>query len=72
MPGEEIFGVATSHVKADVLRHRSNGTVGFYGTTPITKQTVAQLATTKTSTQLRAELTDLQNALASLGMITVT
>ena len=50
----------------------SSDLVGFYGTAPIAKQTLAQQTGTKTSTQLRAELTALQNALASLGLITVT
>lgn len=46
--------------------------VGFYGTTPIAKATLAQQTGTKTSTQLRAELTALQNALHNLGLITIT
>lgn len=50
----------------------AGGVVGFYGTTPIAKQTVAQQATTLTTTQLRAELSALQNALAALGLLTVT
>ena len=46
--------------------------VGFYGTAPIAKASLAQLASTKTSTQLRAELTALQGALHNLGLITIT
>jgi len=46
--------------------------VGFYGTTPVVKATLVQLASTRTTTQLRAELSALQDALASLGLITVT
>lgn len=46
--------------------------VGFYGTAPIAKATLAQQTGTKTSTQLRAELTALQNALHNLGLITIT
>lgn len=51
---------------------RSGGKIGFYGlATPIAKQTITQLATTKTTTQLRAEVTAIENALAALGIITV-
>jgi hypothetical protein len=46
--------------------------IGFYGATPVVKATLEQLASTRTTTQLRAELSALQNALASLGLITVT
>lgn len=45
--------------------------LGFYGTVPIVKASVAQ-QTTKTSTALRADLTALQNAIANLGLLTVT
>jgi hypothetical protein len=45
--------------------------IGFYGATPIVKATLAQ-QTTKTTTQLRAEVTALQNALVNLGLIAVT
>ena len=50
----------------------STDKIGFYGATPIVKASLTQLASTKTSTQLRAELSALQNALANLGLITVT
>lgn len=46
--------------------------IGFYGATPIVKASVAQLATTKTTTQLRAEITALGDALHNLGLITIT
>ena len=48
-----------------------NTKVGFFGTTPTSKATLAQ-QTTKTTTQLRAELTALQNELVAKGLITVT
>jgi hypothetical protein len=52
---------------------RSGGKLGFYGlATPIAKQSVVQEASTKTTTQMRAELSALQDALAALGIITVT
>ena len=46
--------------------------IGFYGATPIAKATLVQSASTRTTTALRAELSALQNALANLGLITVT
>lgn len=46
--------------------------IGFYGATPIVQASLAQQTGTLTTTQLRAELTALQNALANLGLITVT
>jgi hypothetical protein len=46
--------------------------IGFYGATPIAKASLTQQASTKTTTQLRAELTALQNALANLGLVTIT
>lgn len=49
----------------------STDLVGFYGTAPIAKATLAQ-TTTKTTTQLRAEVTALQNALVNLGLIAVS
>ena len=46
--------------------------LGFYGTTPIAKASLAQQSSTRTTTQLRAELSALQNALHNLGLITIT
>ena len=46
--------------------------ISFYGATPIVKVSLTQLATTRTTTQLRAELTALQNALHNLGIVTIT
>ena len=53
------------------LGNSATDLIGFYGTAPIAKATLAQ-QTTKTSTQLRAEITALQNALVNLGLIAVT
>ena len=55
-----------------MLGNSTSDLVGFYGTAPIAKASLAQLATTATTTQLRAELSALQNALANLGLVTVT
>jgi hypothetical protein len=46
--------------------------IGFYGTAPIVQASLTQLASTKTTTQLRAELTALQGALHNLGLIVIT
>lgn len=46
--------------------------IAFYGGTPLAQVSLTQLATTKTTTQLRAELTALQNALHNLGLVVIT
>lgn len=46
--------------------------IAFYGATPLAKVSLAQQATTRTTTQLRAELSALQNALHDLGLVTIT
>jgi hypothetical protein len=46
--------------------------IGFYGKAPIVQATLVQAAGTATTTQLRAELTGLQNALHNLGLIVIT
>lgn len=65
--------VGTVNLEGSVTKiGASGGTLGFYGlAVPIAKQTITQLATTKTTTQLRAEVTAIENALAALGIITV-
>lgn len=50
----------------------STDKIGFYGATPIVKATLTQQTGTRTTTQLRAELTALQNALVNLGLIAVS
>jgi len=78
MPGEEVFGVATSHVKADVIAHRSGGTAGFYGTTPISIRSAGAQATslvgtassTAIDTKVKAALIEVMNTLAALGLWT--
>jgi hypothetical protein len=76
MPNEETFGVATSHVKADVLAHRTGGTAGFYGTTPISQRSGAAQATslvgtassTDVTSNMKAALIEVMNTLAALGL----
>lgn len=73
MPTEETFGVATSHVKSDVLQHRSGGTAGFYGTTPISQPSVTWPATaTATTTLNELKCQRLMTALVNLGLIVTT
>jgi hypothetical protein len=73
MPREETFGVATSHVKADVLQHRTNGTAGFFGTTPITRPSVTWPNTgTATTTLNETKVNRLMAALVNLGLIVTT
>lgn len=73
MPTEETFGVATSHVKADVLRHRTGGTAGFFGTTPITRPSVTWPNTgTATTTLNETKVNRLMAALVALGLIVTT
>lgn len=81
MPTEETFGCATSHVKADVIRHRTGGTVGLFGTTPTSQPaTIADATNTTTTTStttalttdldsLRSKFNDLLAKLESLGIL---
>ena len=55
-----------------MLGNSSSDLIGFYGTAPIAKVSLAQQASTRTTTQLRAELTALQNALHNIGLVTIT
>ena len=50
---------------------QSGDKISFYGGTTVAIQTVTQQTGTQTATQLRAELTALQDALGALGLITV-
>lgn len=84
MPREESFGCATSHVKSDVLQHRSGGTVGFYGITPIAQRSgsaqaefTITIGTSQTSwgfassDQFNAfvlQLREIRNTLTALGL----
>ena len=55
-----------------IFGRASTEKIGFYGKAPLAQVSLTQQATTKTSTQLRAELTALQNALHNLGLIVIT
>jgi hypothetical protein len=73
MPGFETFGVSTSHKKVDVLEHRTGGTAGFFGTTPITRPSVTWPNTaTATTTLNETKCQRLMVALVNLGLIVTT
>ncbi len=75
---EEFLGVASSHPKIDVLTHRSGGSAGFYGTTPITIRSAAAQGTslvgtassTAVDTDVKAALIEVMDTLAALGLWT--
>lgn len=70
MPSERALGVATTHVKCNVIKHESGGTLGFHGTTPITQATVAATTTTTaTTTALQTDIDAIRTALQNLGLI---
>lgn len=54
-----------------VLVGRSSGKVGFYGTTPVAKQTVVTtaLTTTPSNSALATRINDIQAALKAYGII---
>jgi hypothetical protein len=64
------LGVATSNIDADVIAHTTGGTAGFYGTTPISQETVAATTTTTaTTTALQVDIDAIRTALQNLGLI---
>lgn len=54
-----------------IVGSTSSDKVGFFGTTPVTQQSVTQ-QTTKTTTALRADIDAIGDALAALGLFTLT
>lgn len=64
--------VGNGNPEGTTFGRSSSEKIGFYGQTPIAKASLAQQSGTKTTTQLRAELSALQNALHNLGLITIT
>ena len=70
---EETFGVATSYVKADVIQHRTSGTAGFFGKTPISRPSVTWPNTTTATTTLNeTKVNRIMAALVNLGLIVTT
>ena len=54
-----------------VVVGRTSGKIGFYGTTPVAKQTVVTtaLTTTPTNAALATRINDIQDALKAYGII---
>lgn len=69
MAGEQI-----DHGRGDgVICGRSDGKVGFYGTTPITKPFITVVGTTTATTALNeTKIARLTAALEALGLIATT
>lgn len=73
MANHEYFGAAHSQQPIDVLQHRSGGTAGFYGTTPIARPSVTWPNTgTATTTLNETKCNRLMAALVALGLIVTT
>jgi hypothetical protein len=73
MPYQEYFGAAHSQQPADVIQHRSGGTAGFYGKTPISRPSVTWPNTTTATTALNElKANRLMAALVALGLIVTT
>lgn len=66
-----VENVSYNSASGAVFGKASTELIAFYGATPLAQATLAQ-QTTKTTTQLRAEVTALQNALVNLGLIAVS
>lgn len=74
----ETFGVSTSDVVADTFTHRTGGTAGFYGTTPIAIRAAGAQATslvgtassTAVDTDVKAAIIEIMDTLAALGLWT--
>ena len=70
---ERTHGVATSYVDADVIKHASGGTAGFFGTTPVARPSVTWPNTgTATTTLNETKVNRLMAALVTLGLIVTT
>ena len=65
------YEVGDGRPDGTVMGQSATEKIAFYGATTIAQQTVTQQTGTQTTTQLRAELTALQDALGALGLISV-
>jgi ribosomal protein S11 len=65
---KHYYAVGQWEIYGKVLIGSSSGGVGFYGTAPISKQTVAAAATDAATTMALAN--DLRAKLVSLGLLT--
>ena len=71
MPNTKPIGVAYEDQQLDgAIIGKSGGTVGFYGTTPITKgAAVTTLATTPTATDIATAVNSIISRLQAVGLI---
>jgi hypothetical protein len=71
MPNTKPIGVAYEDQQLDgAILGASGGTIGFYGTTPITKgAAVTTLATTPTATDIATAVNSIISRLQSVGLI---
>jgi hypothetical protein len=71
MPNTKPIGVAYEDQQLDgAVLGASGGTIGFYGTTPITKgAAVTTLATTPTATDIATAVNSIISRLQAVGLI---
>ena len=71
MPNTKSIGVAYEDQQLDgAILGKSGGTIGFYGTTPITKgAAVTTLATTPTATDIATAVNSIISRLQAVGLI---
>ena len=71
MPNTKPIGVAYEDQQLDgAILGKSGGTIGFYGTTPITKgAAVTTLATTPTATDIATAVNSIISRLQAVGLI---
>jgi hypothetical protein len=71
MPNTKPIGVAYEDQQLDgAILGASGGTIGFYGTTPITKgAAVTTLATTPTATDIATAVNSIISRLQAVGLI---
>ena len=71
MPNTKPIGVAYEDQQLDgAILGRSGGTIGFYGTTPISKgAAVTTLATTPTATDIATAVNSIISRLQAVGLI---
>jgi hypothetical protein len=71
MPNTKSIGVAYEDQQLDgAILGKAGGTIGFYGTTPITKgAAVTTLATTPTATDIATAVNSIISRLQAVGLI---
>lgn len=71
MPNTKSIGIAYEDQQLDgAILGRSGGTIGFYGTTPVSKgAAVTTLATTPTATDIATAVNSIISRLQTVGLI---